>query len=242
MRSFIWKHFNRLQDNYEKCKCHYFEKEMSCPTKSGTSNLKRYIVGCKAYMAWKAANAFKDLSVLTSDEERNLSLSKVPEQVFKDATNELILLGELPLAFVESLAWKHFCSKVDDSLTAIRNGIQFVRSLTNRLKSFEFWVETGKMTRGSLPLDVKTRWKSMYLMLEQAMKFKVAFEKMKDEDKLYNDYFMELVDRKKRIAPPSKRDWEELESLVHFLVIFYKSTLMLLASKSICFLNQFWIS
>lgn len=112
MRSFIWKHFNRLQDNYEKCKCHYFEKEMSCPTKSGTSNLKRYIVGCKAYMAWKAANAFKDLSVLTSDEERNLSLSKVPEQVFKDATNELILLGELPLAFVESLAWKHFCSKV----------------------------------------------------------------------------------------------------------------------------------
>lgn len=85
---------------------------MSCSTKSGTSVLKKHIVGCKAYMAWKAANAFKDQSVLTPDEEGYLSLSKVPQKVFKNATNELIVLGELPLAFVESLAWKHFFSKM----------------------------------------------------------------------------------------------------------------------------------
>ena len=79
---------------------------MSCPTKSGTSNLKKHIVGCKAYTAWKAANAFKDQSVLTPAEEGNLSLSKVSKKFFKNVTNESIVLGELLLAFLKSLAWK----------------------------------------------------------------------------------------------------------------------------------------
>lgn len=41
-------------------------------------------------------------------------------------------------------------------------------------------------------LDVKTRWSSTYLMVEQAMKFRVEFEKMEAENKPYNDYIMEL--------------------------------------------------
>lgn len=31
-------------------------------------------------------------------------------------------------------------------------------------------------------------------MLEQAMKFRVAFDKMEAEDKSYNNYFSEIVD------------------------------------------------
>ncbi|XP_013601612.1 zinc finger BED domain-containing protein RICESLEEPER 2-like [Brassica napus] len=124
-------------------------------------------------------------------------------------------------------------NEVDDSVTAIRNGIQYVRSSTNRLKSFEFQVDTSKMTRGSLPLDVKTRWNSTYLMLDQAIKFMAAFEKMEAEDKPYIDYFMELESGKKRIEPASTTDWEEAERLVHFLVIFYNLTLMLSATKGI---------
>ncbi|XP_009151481.2 zinc finger BED domain-containing protein RICESLEEPER 2-like [Brassica rapa] len=393
-RSFVWKHVTRLKDNYNRCKCRYCGKEMTCPTKSGTSNLRKHVLGCKAFLAWKAARALKGKgkqTELTPDEEGNLTLYKVSEDVFKEATNELIVLGELPLAFIESLAWRSFCLKVqlhtpvcrktstkeivamyasrkaemkrvlgqnkqrlslttdiwvapytsasymvitahfvdaswklrkmiigfknvddhkgstiakvlidclaewdirrvfcitvdnatantsamkkfkeefmshgddalvlngeflhvrcvthilnlivkeglneiDDSIIAIRNAIQYVRSSTNRLKSFEFRVEAGKMTRGSLPLDVKTRWNSTYLMLDQALKFRLAFEKMESEDKPYNDYFMETVDGKKRIGPPSRTDWEEVERLVHFLVIFYNSTLILSASKSI---------
>jgi len=291
---------------------------MSCPTKSGTSNLRKHVLGCKAFLAWKAAKAFEGKgrqTELTPDEEGNLTLYKVSEDVFKEATNELIVLGELPLAFIESLAWRSFCLKVqlhtpvcrktstkdivamyaarkaqmkkvlgqnkqrlslttdiwvvpytsasymvitahfvdaswklrkmiigfkniddhkgstiakvlidclaewdikrvfcitvdnatantsamtkfreeftshgedalilngeffhvrcatqilnlivkeglkeiDNSIIAFRNAIQYVRSSTNRLKSFEFRVKTRKMTRGSMPLDVKTR-------------------------------------------------------------------------------------
>ena len=53
-----------------------------------------------------------------------------------------------------NLIVKEGLKEIDDSIIAFRNAIQYVRSSTNRLKSFEFWVETGKMTRESLPLDV----------------------------------------------------------------------------------------
>lgn len=93
-------------------------------------------------------------------------------------------------------------AEVDHSVAAIRNAISYVRSHTNRLRSFECKVDSGKITRGSLPLDVRTRWNSTYLMLTTANKFKVAFDKMEAEDKLYNDYFCEFENGAKRIGPP----------------------------------------
>nr|VDC66865.1 unnamed protein product [Brassica rapa] len=75
-------------------------------------------------MVWKCANKSRDQSQVNVDEEGNMSLSKVSEKVFREATNEMIVLGKLPLSFVESLA-----------LTAIRNGVQYVRSSTNRLNT-----------------------------------------------------------------------------------------------------------
>ena len=44
--------------------------------------------------------------MLTPAEEGNLSLSKVSKKFFKNVTNESIVLGELLLAFLKSLAWK----------------------------------------------------------------------------------------------------------------------------------------
>lgn len=47
--------------------------------------------------------------------------------------------------------------EIDSSIAGVHNGIPYVRSSSERLQSFEYRVDTGKMTRGSLPLDVKTR-------------------------------------------------------------------------------------
>ncbi|XP_018435669.1 zinc finger BED domain-containing protein RICESLEEPER 2-like [Raphanus sativus] len=90
------------------------------------------------------------------------------------------------------------------------------------------------MSRGSLPLDIKTRWNSTYLMLQRAIKFKVAFDKMEMEDRLYNDYFNEVENGNKRIGPPATVDWNAVERLVKFLVIFYNSTLVVSASTTVC--------
>ena len=124
-------------------------------------------------------------------------------------------------------------AEIDQNVTAIRNAISYVRSHTNRLSSFELKVETGKISRGSLPLDVKTRWNSTYLMLTTAQKFKVAFNKMVAEDKLYNDYFCEIEAGAKRIGPPDHSDWNAVDKLCRFLVIFYNSTLVVSASTSL---------
>ncbi|XP_010468709.1 PREDICTED: zinc finger BED domain-containing protein RICESLEEPER 2-like [Camelina sativa] len=123
--------------------------------------------------------------------------------------------------------------EVDNSVARIRNGIQYVRATTNRLKTFDLRLEAVKIKRGSVPLDVKTRWNSTYLMLDQALKFRLAFERMEAEDKVYNDYFLEKVDGTKRIGPPMPSDFDEVERLVSTLVIFYKSTLVLSASNTV---------
>lgn len=43
----------------------------------------------------------------------NLILAKVSEDVFHEANSEMLVLDELPLARVESLAWRHFCTRVN---------------------------------------------------------------------------------------------------------------------------------
>ncbi|XP_010470910.1 PREDICTED: zinc finger BED domain-containing protein RICESLEEPER 2-like [Camelina sativa] len=94
-------------------------------------------------------------------------------------------------AHVLNLIVRDGLSKAKRSIVSIRNAIKYVRSSGDRLKSFLLRVDTGNVGRGSLCLDVATRWNSTYLMLTAANKFRVAFEKMLTEDKLYNDYFME---------------------------------------------------
>lgn len=57
-------------------------------------------------------------------------------------------------------------------------------------------------------------------MLSRALKFRAAFDRVEVEDKLYNDHFQEIVEGKKRVEPPTSEDWDKVESLVKFLVIF----------------------
>ncbi|XP_010506923.1 PREDICTED: zinc finger BED domain-containing protein RICESLEEPER 2-like [Camelina sativa] len=123
--------------------------------------------------------------------------------------------------------------ELSENVTAIRNAVQYVRSSTSRCDSFEQKVVSGKMTRGSLPLDIKTRWNSTYLMLSRAIDFRVAFDRMEAEDKMYNDYFNEVEIEKTKIGPPTRADWNVVERLVRFLIIFYNSTLVVSASTSV---------
>jgi len=211
VRSWVWDHFTKLSNDVNHCNCNYCGKELACSTKSGTSTLKKHLLNiCKAYQVWKAANVQNTQTVLTHGGPSGcMTISKVSKSVWKEATNEMVVLAELPLSFVDCFAWRHFCSKVqmykphsrrtttrgvlllilkceylhmkceylhmrcaahilnlvvkeglteiNSSVEAIRNGIQYVRSSTPKLQSFDFRVETGKLQRGSLPLDVKTR-------------------------------------------------------------------------------------
>ena len=70
-------------------------------------------------------------------------------------------------------------------------------------------------------------------MLSRALQFKVAFDKMEAEDRLYNDYFLEVENGVKRCGPPAASDWSGVEKLIRFLVIFYNNTLIVSASSKV---------
>ena len=91
------------------------------------------------------------------------------------------------------------------------------------------------MTRGSLPLEVKTMWNSTYLMLTRAIKYMLAFDKREAEERLYDDYFLEVdKDGEERVGPPTSADWDNINRLVSFLIIFYNTTLEVSASTKVC--------
>ncbi|XP_019093234.1 PREDICTED: zinc finger BED domain-containing protein RICESLEEPER 2-like [Camelina sativa] len=131
-----------------------------------------------------------------------------------------------------NLIVKDGLTEIDASVAAVHNGISYVWSGPNRRKAFQQRVENGRFSKGSMPLDVHTRWNSTYLMLTRAIKFKGAFDKMEFEDKLYNDHFLEYENGVKRIGPPQTVDWLKIERLVKFLNVFYKATLVVSASTT----------
>ena len=112
-RSDVWSHFKRLEDNRDKCMCNYCLKHFTCPTKSGTTNLHNHLQSCKQYKAWQDGQDHGK-SQHGLNKEGGLKSFKVPETVFREATNEMIVISELPLSFTESVGWKHFCDKVSD--------------------------------------------------------------------------------------------------------------------------------
>ncbi|KAI4353161.1 hypothetical protein L6164_002131 [Bauhinia variegata] len=105
------------------------------------------------------------------------------------------------------------------SIVAIRNAIRYVRSSPQRLQKFKQAAHAEKISSGaSLCFDVPTRWNSTYIMLEHAIPFQKAFDRLEDEDEGYVTWFKE--DRQ-----PSIFDWDNARAFVQFLKLFYERAL-----------------
>ena len=140
-RSWVWDHFTRLKDNYDKANCNFCGKEMACPTKSGTTNMTKHLENtCTGYGVWEAAHKYTTQTVLAPDGDGgSLKVCKVSNTVVREASNEMLVLGKFPLAFIESLAWKHFSHKVQlctphSRRTATRDIVKMYASKKDQLK------------------------------------------------------------------------------------------------------------
>lgn len=110
-RSQVCNHYTRTKEYRDKCICNFCQNTFSCVTSSGTSNLKSHLEKCKSHLARLAGQEDKQPNI---DDGGKLKKAKLTKAQLREATNQLVVLGQLPLSFVESVAWKHFCDKVSN--------------------------------------------------------------------------------------------------------------------------------
>ncbi|CAM8899240.1 unnamed protein product [Rhodiola kirilowii] len=140
------------------------------------------------------------------------------------------------------------------SISRIRNAVRYVRQSPSRWGKFKRSIVLAKIdSKSHVSLDVRTRWNSTYLMLESAVKFENAFERLDLLDPLYR---LELGSRGKGKSPnddnrdelnadceenqnhdedtagvPTKTDWKHARRFVNFLYHFYTLTVRVSGSK-----------
>ncbi|KAF8014549.1 hypothetical protein BT93_H0385 [Corymbia citriodora subsp. variegata] len=127
-------------------------------------------------------------------------------------------------AHILNLIVKDGLNEVRDSIARIRNVVRYVRSSPTRAKTFRSYIETERITcKSSVCLDVATRWNSTYMMLDTAIKFKKAFQRMEEDDL----FFLREIDH----DAPQDEDWENATILCKFLKRFYDATKMMSGSS-----------
>ena len=107
-----------------------------------------------------------------------------------------------------------------------------MRASLARFEKFQECVENEKIkVKCLLPLNVPTKWNLTYLMLDCALKFVRAFDRLEEEGGQYKLYFYEADGNgKKPIGPPYYLDWKNVKTFVKFLGIFYEATLRFFGS------------
>lgn len=118
--------------------------------------------------------------------------------------------------------------EISNTIVGICTAVRFVRSSPTRFSKFrEMCLSLGTENKSMLVLDVPTRWNSMYLMLEAALKYKRVFDDMKENDGIFVAYFNEEV------HPPGTIDWKNAELFVKILKNVYEITLKFSRTLSI---------
>ncbi|CAL9004178.1 unnamed protein product, partial [Prunus brigantina] len=145
-------------------------------------------------------------------------------------------------------------SELHDSIKSIRKACVYTRSSPSRLDKFRHCLALQKIdSKGLLPLECKTRWNSVYLMLEAALKLQRGFDRLEEEAADYASYFHQSggdrddgiskknkrkvqegeICTEQKFKPPTAVDWEYARAFVKFLKRFYEATLKFSAYKKV---------
>ncbi|KAH9782184.1 BED-type domain-containing protein [Citrus sinensis] len=116
-RSATWNHFTLLEDNPNKCKCNYCGRQYQCHLRrDGITNMRNRILACLAYKTFREQQEGSQQNLTTEGGEGNASNMVLAKGWSQDAcrktVTKMIIMGELPLGFVDNKGFRHFCSVV----------------------------------------------------------------------------------------------------------------------------------
>uniref|UniRef100_A0A803MYS8 BED-type domain-containing protein n=1 Tax=Chenopodium quinoa TaxID=63459 RepID=A0A803MYS8_CHEQI len=215
-KSELWNHYWDIRDpetnKIVQVKCKYCEKLLTGNTNNDTSSLKKHLNSCPKF----PANIDKKQKLISVFRVSPSDTTVVSNWEFDQNSCRLALaiVDEQPFSVVER---EDGLSSVKTSIACIRSAVRYVRSSPSRAKLFAHSSMLVKVScKGSVCLDVSTRWNSTFIMLETALKFEKAFNRFKEDDP---DFSKELKD-----GVPTKEDWVNAKVLALCLKQFYEST------------------
>ncbi|KAI8550632.1 hypothetical protein RHMOL_Rhmol06G0122000 [Rhododendron molle] len=186
----------------------------------------------------------KFLTITVDNASSNNLLIKYLERKTKDRKTTILNHDFLHVrcsAHILNLIVREGLQEIDVPIVRVRNMVRYVRSSPSRMAEFWSCVEKEKIVCRLKPcLDVSTRWNYTYFMLERALIYQKAFDRLCDdpnfklnvrEEEMDEDFddvdsfegikrVIEIEKRKKQrggkgrkeyVGPPSSSDWEKIK-------------------------------
>ncbi|KAK9222047.1 hypothetical protein WN944_010478 [Citrus x changshan-huyou] len=176
-------------------------------------SLKTHLGRCKVHKKLKAANDAKQQTLVRKKGKGKDDGTAKGIEKLSTITVDNASANTLAISYVKKKL-ANWCG-----ISMVLN-VKYVRSSPTRLQKFKTCVDREKISCGGLMvLDVPTLWNSTYLMLKKAITFEKAFDRLKEEDYHFTNWFDEDESEKKRVGPPTDEDWENAKRFNMLLIV-----------------------
>lgn len=194
------------------------------PTPHDAENISKCLLQC--FLDW---NIDRKISTITVD---NCSVNTGVIELIVDQLGDGSLVQNgiyvhmRCVAHILNLIVQDGLSLISTSIETIRESVKYWLGTPKRIEKFEETARQLKLsTSKKLSEDVKTRWNSTFLMLENAMPYKDVFQRLRQRDNRYKNV-------------PTEEDWVFASNICDKLKIFHDTTQLV---SGICYLSFIFI-
>ncbi|RZC56881.1 hypothetical protein C5167_015731 [Papaver somniferum] len=189
--------YMRLNEQEAQCK-HCNKKMQDHSRENGTSSMKTHLGTCSDNPNKKLYGQ-KSLMFRPPKPEQSSQLVVVgyDKDMCRRRLTEFVIIYELPFRIVRcathvlTLVVKNAVMLYHKSISRIRSVIKYVTGSSSKLYKFKECAALEKIDcKKMIFLYVKTRWNSIYLMLEDAIPYERVFKRLERKDKSFRDKYI----------------------------------------------------
>jgi hypothetical protein len=167
---------------------------------------------------WKITDKVAFITVDNAS-SNDVAIDRVTSVLSARSSSALLMNGEFfhvrCAAHIINLVVKDGLKNISPAISKIRDSVRYTKSTPSRKQSFKDAIKHINMAKKALPsVDVPTRWNSTFKMLQSALPYEEAFERLSIEDANYTDC-------------PTSEQWDKIKTMQEFLMIFDSGVIFL---------------